>query len=382
MTLSISRKYHTFQEEDWNNYIPAFDTNKNKLTVIETSASTSLITDLKSIAQHVNNLVKPLYREVNTFYRCFKNIERINDLIQKSLDKEKTSLIDLKPFCLALRPSISELQKSLWAVHVSDYLWPDAIIKPFSKQLSTQERSQGISLTVHFTLGEMVRPHNRIHTWKFRRIAILTPLSEIWNQLVSIYSYDTFIHGQWKISPKAILIVPENLTVPSLYSEQGIKIISYNSDKISLRKLIKNQIKEHKGIYLRMVRNLLFPGSPAYLFDDKKININNIEFFESLFQINKDLSFGPDVLSLNNKTGYCFGIIRQVSSKIKKLVRKDISDSSIEELYLYFEFVYSKIKEKLSLFEQEQIDNFLKDFKFCLNIKSKNIKYAATDLLK
>lgn len=378
MNLSISHKYEVFDENFWNDHIPAFDPKKNKLTTVNANFQGLLVTDLEEIAKHVNRLAKPIFTEVDKFYNCFRNIEKINDLMQS---KGSNLLIDTKPFCLALRPSFKELKKNLWAVHVSDHLWQDAIIKPFIKKLGSKKHVQGISLTVHLTLGEMVRPHSYIHNWKYRQFAIITPLSELYHKLIGIYPYDSYIHGEWKITPKAIVIVPKETVVPEIYFQEELNVVTYDSSSTSLRKVIKNQIIEQQGIYLRMVRNLILPGSPAYLYGNRKININKMQFFESILQKNKKISFGPDTNSLNDRISYCFGIVRQFSCKMYHLADKDRTNSLLEDLYSYFQFSYEKIKHELTTCEQEKITDFLHQFSFCKEIKSGKISDAATDIL-
>lgn len=383
MTLSISKKYYSFNEDFWEKNIPAYDNHKHKLTSVSSTYQGPLITESEKIAQYVNSLVLPIQRNIEKFYNCFKNIEKINGLFK---EKHQNPLIDIKSLNLCLRPSSGELKERLWAVHVSDYLWPDGVMRPFLKTLGSIERDIDLSFTIHFSLGEMVRPHDKIFNWKYRDIAILTPLGELTEKLAGIYPYDSFIHGEWKISPKSILIIKKEIKVPKIYSELGIKIINYDPALISLRKIIKNQIIEQEGIFLKMSRNLTRPGSPAYLYGNTKININHPEFFETLLEENKQLSFGSDTLSLNNRLGYCFGFIRQLSSGILEFASQG-KESQLKKLYSSLQFVYEKIKNSLTDQEQEQITRFLHQtlfvhqYRYCENLESENLEYPITDLL-
>lgn len=376
--LSISDKLASFDDSFWNDHIPAFDINKNELTAVHPQSTHFYITDLTQIAQQVNTLSKPIYQEIDKFYSLFRNIEKINKFIQQ---QQKFPLIDTNSFCRALRPSSQELKSRLWAVHVSDYLWPDAVMTPFIKKLGTQVKEQGHSITVHFSLGEMVRPHSNYLNWKYRDVAVITPLSELTGKLAGIYPYDSFIHGEWKISPKAILIVSKGIKVPDNYSQNGIKVVTFDPETSTLRKTIKKQIQENRGIHLKMVRNLLHPGSPAYLYGNKKLNVNNLEFFESLFQEYKDLSFGLDTMSLNNRNGYCYGMLRQFSGLLVNRFEKNPLDGSLIEFYHYIEFLYDKLQHQLSDQERVELASFLKEYKPCANIVTTRVTYAATDII-
>lgn len=197
-TLSISDKLAAFEDSFWNEHVPAFDSTKNELTAVHPNSTHSYITDLNQIAQHVNTLSKPIYKEIDKFYGFFRNIEKINELVQQ---QENPVFIDTNSFCLALRPSSAELTGRVWAVQVSDYLWPEAVMKPFKKILGTQEKAPGFSFTLHFSLGEMVRPHSYNLNWKYNDIAVITPLSELTEKLAGIYPYDSFMENG-KFRPK------------------------------------------------------------------------------------------------------------------------------------------------------------------------------------
>jgi hypothetical protein len=368
MTLYISRKYHEFEAPFWNEHVPAFDPVKGKLTARRVGEHGSLITDWEEITRRIAALQPPTYTSCATFYNCFKNIEHINGLAKAS---GTIKLIDTLPWQRSLKPSAEELKDKLWAVHVSDYLWPDAILKPFQKRLGSLKPAHNVSLTVHFSLGEMVRSHSEIYTWKYRNFAVLTPLSELVQQMVGIYPYDTFIHGEWKITKKAIVLVPENTTLPEVYLTEGSRVVTYDVNKTTLRKAIKHQINSEGGITLTMVRNLLLPGAPAYLYGHRELNINSMNFFENFLNEYPKLSFGPDTISLNNRNGYCFGLIRQITAHLMTNTDEDC----LSVLYVYFNYVCNKIYELLKLEERIKIDEILEKYRpyLCASSRYKQV---------
>lgn len=158
-------------------------------------------------------------------------------------------------------------------------------------------------------------------------------------------------------------------------------MITFDPETTTLRKTIKKQILENRGIHLKMVRNILRPGSPAYLYGNKKLNVNNVEFFESLLQEYKDLSFGPDIMSLNSRNGYCYGLLRQFTGLLADRFKKNPFDSELKNLYHYMEFVYDKLQHQLSDQERAELAGFLQEYKPCASIVTTRVSYAATDII-
>ena len=348
--LKIKDQYHIYDSNLWDKNIPAFDVKNCELTTVPLGYFGPLVTDLEQIAQNINALVIPIYRSIDIFYHLFRNIEKINELIKF---KDKKILINTQRFIPYLRPSSQELKEKLWAVHASDYLWPDGVMRPIQKALQINAPLPTISLTVHFTLGEMVRPHSTNLNWDKRcKFAILVPLADL-PQLVNIHPYDSFIHGAWKISSRAILVIPKGTIVPDVYLKQGVTVVVYDSDKTSLRSTIKTQISRN-GVYLKMSQNLCSRYGPAYLYGNKQINIINKEFFQQFLEENPHISFGGEIASCKG-LGYCFGFMRQMSLTIFKNILRD-------EAYPYLEFAYEKIKANLTEQEQEKVLNFLKKY--------------------
>jgi hypothetical protein len=353
MSLSIHPCYFSDNQNAWDKNILAFDPAKNELTTC-LSPREGLIFDLTEIARYVNQLSKPVFDKIRPFYNCFKNMERINECIKQ---RGLSSKIDLDPFLKNFKPSAQELKDKIWAVHVTDYIWPDTIMRPFMNILGRHERASGLNYTVHFALGETVRAHSKIMTWKFRPYAVITPVKDLMDQMVGINPYDTIVHGDVNISPQSILVVPENTVVPDIYHQKNIQVITYNPKVTSLRKAVKNQIKNQEGIHIKMIRNWS-QTAHAYLFGDKKININKFEFFGSLFKEKKELNFGLDCTSLNNSKGFLFGYIRQISNQMTKAK----FGSMVCIHALYFQYIYNNLKDKLNPLEQKEMEEFLSQF--------------------
>lgn len=62
--------------------------------------------------------------------------------------------------------------------------------------------------TVHFALGELVRPVKELMDWEDCPYALVTSLRNLLPQLLNINCYDTFILGDFRLHPDIYLILP------------------------------------------------------------------------------------------------------------------------------------------------------------------------------
>jgi len=185
-----------------------------------------------------------------------------------------------------LRPSLDEFEKRVWAVHASNYLWPDAILKPYRRINGKMDKSEGINSTVHFSLGGLVAPHHGDMSWDDSLYAILTQLGNLISQLKGIYCYDSFINGMWKITSGSILIAPYDSISKEIFEQYEIRncnIIYYDPNEINIREVITKTIKNEGGIRIELLQHQVIQGTPAYLAGKKNLNINFPEFSQSLF---------------------------------------------------------------------------------------------------
>ena len=156
----------------------------------------------KDIIDTINSKTIPIFDDIEQ-YRCFR--KKVKD---KAFD----------PF---FQPRADQLKKSIWAVHAARVLPKQGILSPYIANVNgSPEEIAGISNTIHFALGELVRPHGK-NSWENHSIAVLTPLSGIINQTVNIFAHDTFINGPWKIAEEAIILV---LTEPIFQAWRGEKL--------------------------------------------------------------------------------------------------------------------------------------------------------------
>ena len=213
MILTISKKYYQETDGFGTSLLPAFDAGKNKLYIDFNKSHSKGPCSLNVLIKRVNSLKKPYFYYINAFLHLIDKVDRINILARQA---GLTETIDKQSFVDRLSPSVKDLKERLAAVHVSNFLWPEAIIKPYFAQLGSDKPTGGVSLSIHFSLGEMVRPHSHIYNWDFRKFAVVTPLKSILRQTVSIDPYDTVVYGNWEIDLSSKVLVPEGTAIPEV----------------------------------------------------------------------------------------------------------------------------------------------------------------------
>lgn len=188
----------------------------------------------------------------------------------------------------AIHLNAEPLLDKIYAVHAtrsvprSDTLQAGMAIdslSPAQQALWPQIRS-----TVHFALGELVRPVEGFMDWEECPYAIVTPLRTLLPQLININCYDTFILGDLDLGPETFLLVP-------LEQYEKVKskatVIPYTS---TLREAVDNLIAKNGGWHIVMdSEDIEDELHPAYL-DGKNINIP--EFFAPLKKNRPWLSVG------------------------------------------------------------------------------------------
>ncbi len=216
----------------------------------------------------------------------------------------------------------------------------------------------GISNTIHFSLGELVRSHSGILSdisWDNRAFAIITPLSSIIDQAINIFAHDTFITGSWKLKKETIVLVPEGTNISEI-QDKCFRVVTYKTPEKSLRIAIDEIIQEKKGLTFRMPEGSVALGSEALL--DETININTQSFFESFLREKQGmLSFG-DHSSSQIGDASLLGLIRQLSIQLMDITSQSTLKANQKSLayvnYHLIRIFYNKIKDKYFTEEEQQ----------------------------
>jgi hypothetical protein len=199
-------------------------------------------------------------------------------------------------------PSLSELREKLYAVHATDFLPLSGEMVAGAKHVDPDKQDKeppSFRPTIHFALGQMVAEHGR-HSWDSKKFGVLLPLKDLEPQLANVSPHDTFIVGNLKLPPGAVVFVPEGTDTEGM--PEHIQVQPY---KGSLRKAIDERIQDSGGWSVKMdgVSN----DDPAKVGDR---DINSPEFFSELLKAKPGLSFGSHIGSEVGEA-FRFGAIEQ-----------------------------------------------------------------------
>ncbi len=188
------------------------------------------------------------------------------------------------------------LEQKLIAVHATDYPPLGGLLKAghggvesFNNKIEPQvlDLLNQSRATIHFSLGELVRPVGDWMSWEENKFAVVVPLKDLMPQLININCYDTFILGDFKLTSTTILVAPEG-EIQS--NQEGFILYEYNPSVSSLRESVDHAIQILNGWSIHMLddededilREALFEGE----------NINTKSFFAPLLEGKPYLSVG------------------------------------------------------------------------------------------
>lgn len=141
--------------------------------------------------------------------------------------------------------------------------------------------------TLHFALGEVVRPVEEMINWEGCPYALVTPLRTLLPQLININCYDTFIFGDLQLGPDTYLVVPMEIATKI---DSKASIIAYDPQRQSLREAVDEFIAAMDGWHIEMNSEDIEDELHEAYFEG--VNINTPEFFASLKEIRPCLSVG------------------------------------------------------------------------------------------
>jgi len=186
----------------------------------------------------------------------------------------------------ATRYSAEELGQKLFAVHATDVFPGNGFVTAgFGTDDELPENFPNFRCTVHFSIGELVRPICDWMSWEDKKYAIVTPLNQLYPQLVNLNCYDTIILGNLELTSKMVLVVPEGTKVEGA----TYQIFEYGSDT-SLREAVDRLITSRGGWNVRMLDEDLEDEYPPALVGEE--NINTHETFQPILDIIPHLSLG------------------------------------------------------------------------------------------
>lgn len=181
--------------------------------------------------------------------------------------------------------SKEELENRLIAVHATRHLPEGHKIK--AALFDATNIVPDIRSTLHFALGELVRPVDGVMSWEDCPYAILCPLKTLTPQLININCYDTFILGDLEFNETFTVILPEGTAhnIPHF-----VKILFYDSVKESLREATDRCIAAQDGWHIRMSEEDHEDELAEAMLEGR--NINTIDVFSILQAHYPGLSIG------------------------------------------------------------------------------------------
>ncbi len=218
------------------------------------------------------------------------------------------------PYSVENPPPISEIESKVFAVHSTPILPKNGVLKAGARDTSYggkwDDEPPSFRPTIHFSLGEIVKEHHGF-SWDENPYAIVTPIKSLEGQLINIFPNDTFVLGDYRLTPEDILLVPKGTDVSKLPPE--VNVLEYNDD-VGLRGAVDQVIKDKNGWQFRMQPEGVAIGSVAYIDGEE---INSAEFFSSLYEKLPQVSYGTH---LNPERGdaFRFGLIEHTLNILMK----------------------------------------------------------------
>lgn len=248
--------------------------------------------------------------EKDTFFRTLQEPEPLPALDhprgQNPSEKSSTAVASSVPSRPSLepgwKPSVEELREKMFAVHATDTIPSNGFLKAGAQHRDPDQRSKepaSFRPTIHFALGELVRPHGRA-SWEDKPFAVVLPLKSLEPQMTNLAPHDTFIVGDFRLPPGAIFLAPEGTQVDGL--PEHVEVRTYQG---VLRDAVDRTIADQEGWSVRMQG--VSTDDPARMGNE---DINSPDFFASLLKSNPGLSFGSHISSEVGEA-YRFGQIEQ-----------------------------------------------------------------------
>ena len=226
-------------------------------------------------------------------------------------------------------PSADEIRDKVFAVHATSILPTSGSMKAGAEDKWNRwdgDEPPSFRPTIHFALGELVREHRR-SSWEEEPYAVVARLRSLEQQLVNLFTHDSFILGDFKLTTDTILVVPEDTDTSEIPSD--IPIVRYDSNT-TLRQAVDTTIRNQNGWHIQMKPEGGAIGSTGKI---NNVEINRAEFFKKLIEERPYISFGTHI---DPEKGEAFRI-----GVVERLI------VSVMRSYLSESFKYSSVRVEL-----------------------------------
>lgn len=194
-----------------------------------------------------------------------------------------------------------EIEEKLFAVHATNFLIKDGVIKAFnSDTINLPEKFPELKelpdpipdfrSTVHFSLGALSPAVNSgEYDWEDCKYAVIAPISELMPQVVNLNMYDTFVLGNFEFTEKTTLLLPLECMDDEAFKNTTYELAFYDSSSTTIREAIDDVIKSKEGWKIDLYQSDDGMLADAYLNGEE---VNNRNFFQPLLKERPYISVG------------------------------------------------------------------------------------------
>lgn len=226
--------------------------------------------------------------------------------------------------CLGNDYAPQESLEKLYAVHATHILPKTGVLRAgFQKKVFKEDLAQhlypDLRHTVHFSIGELVRPiqvGDKIYNWEECPYAIVIPLKTLMPQVISLNCYDLFTLGSVSLDRKEVTLVIPADQLSSLPEHHRFAVLCYDPKSTTLRQAVEEVIELKEGWHVRMVDNHSEDDlGPAFL-EGTEIDINQSLFFSFLKNAYPHISIVGLRWRPFEGEGYLFGLIEMQAAPL------------------------------------------------------------------
>lgn len=309
-----------------------------------------------------------------------------NSFVQAAGKGCGVTLANRAAFAPSSRPTYEEIINFTPAVHATDFLSEDGFLHIPSETTEAENINflEPTRITLHFALGELVRPHPRplkgTISWDKKKFAFVVPLRHLMPQALNIHTYDTFVVGNFKMVSEGTLIVPEGYKVPSRVASK----VRYYKSSENLRDVVDEVIRTEKLWSFKMFDS--YDGkfsSPteaiaARAIDGNGQNVNSIKFFQEILKRHPYLSFGTAVDSARGNANLLGILGMNVGLTLMSLDRTIDSLKIIQKSVATLASRIREAYESAPIKIRQEIDGFLLGTSNFMNLVEADIYARAT----
>lgn len=273
-------------------------------------------------------------------------------------------------------PPLEVLKKKIFLVHATDMIPTQGKLVAGCQHTFVEDGrpySASLRQTLHFALNGLVRGHG-FNCWEKKKSALLVPLEDVNDRLLSICPYDTSIVGDLALKPSMTLIVPED--VPRELLPAGVSTITYKSSE-KLRMVIERVIQARKGWLIETSPHVLSATGSARCSLFHKTEINAFSFFRQLLKANPSLSLGSHQSSLFGEAWRIGELDMQINPLIenyllfskgkalaKGIAKKNLSNHDLQFLVCYIDHqldAIARFANTLSTHFKQPLETFIRE---------------------